>query len=479
MPITALPTPPTRSDPTTFAERGDAFMVALPTFATEANALATAVNADASTASTAASTATTQAGNASTSASNASNSAATATTQAGIATTQAGIATTKAGEANASAVAAAASAAVINLTAPGPIGGATPAAGSFTTLSATGTATTTFSTNMSAGQTFGPAGAGGGVFINTPSLSATYNSGLAIDGSYAGGATPSTINLKALGVYSGGGYASNLAFWTSSGTTASEKMRLDASGNLGLGVTPSAWGSGFRALEINRFSIASTVTETEYLHNGFWNGTNWIYKATDFATRMRNVNGQFQFWTAPSGTAGNAITFTQAMTLTAANEWLLGTTSVSTSPTQGIVAYGGNSGSGLLCIGHSSGTASGNAYHTFSYNGSAIGSITQSGTTAVLYNTTSDARLKTNIAPAADSASLIDALQVRQFDWLSDGSHQRYGFVAQELYAVAPEAVSKPQDPDEMMAVDYSKLVPMLVKEIQSLRARVAQLEGI
>ena len=50
--------------------------------------------------------------------------------------------------------------------------------------------------------------------------------------------------------------------------------------------------------------------------------------------------------------------------------------------------------------------------------------------------------------------------------------------VAQELQAVAPEAVQAPEDPDEMMAVDYSKLVPMLVKEIQSLRARVQQLEN-
>ena len=44
MAITALPTPPTRSDPATFAARGDAFMVALPTFATEANVLQTDVN---------------------------------------------------------------------------------------------------------------------------------------------------------------------------------------------------------------------------------------------------------------------------------------------------------------------------------------------------------------------------------------------------------------------------------------------------
>ena len=50
--------------------------------------------------------------------------------------------------------------------------------------------------------------------------------------------------------------------------------------------------------------------------------------------------------------------------------------------------------------------------------------------------------------------------------------------VAQELQSVAPEAVSQGETEEDMMGVDYSKLVPMLVKEIQSLRARVAQLEG-
>lgn len=95
MSITPLPTPPNRDDPANFATRADAFLGALPAFATEANALQTDVTAKQGIASDAATTATTQAG--------------IATTQAGIATTQAGIATTKAGEASASAAAALAS----------------------------------------------------------------------------------------------------------------------------------------------------------------------------------------------------------------------------------------------------------------------------------------------------------------------------------------------------------------------------------
>lgn len=62
MPITALPTPPSRSDPTNFAARGDAFLGALPTFGTEANALAVEANGYATSASASVTAATTQVG---------------------------------------------------------------------------------------------------------------------------------------------------------------------------------------------------------------------------------------------------------------------------------------------------------------------------------------------------------------------------------------------------------------------------------
>jgi len=135
-----------------------------------------------------------------------------------------------------------------------------------------------------------------------------------------------------------------------------------------------------------------------------------------------------------------------------------------------------NVGSGTsLITKHITGTSSGAYYALYMYGGSAIGSITQSGTTAVLYNVTSDQRLKTNIVDAP--AGNIDSIKVRSFDWITDNTHQTYGMVAQELLEVAPYAVHQPIDKEEMMAVDYSKLVPMMIKEIQDLKAKVTQLE--
>ena len=113
----------------------------------------------------------------------------------------------------------------------------------------------------------------------------------------------------------------------------------------------------------------------------------------------------------------------------------------------------------------------------FRKGGTAVGSISVTAS-ATAYNTSSDQRLKDNIVDAPSASDDIDALQVRSFDWKADGSHQKYGMVAQSLNTVAPDAVTEGDTEDDMMSVDYSKLVPMLVKEIQSLRARVAQLEG-
>ena len=97
---------------------------------------------------------------------------------------------------------------------------------------------------------------------------------------------------------------------------------------------------------------------------------------------------------------------------------------------------------------------------------------------ATQYNTSSDRRLKSNIQNAASASSKIDAIQVRQFDWNADNFHQDYGLIAQELQPIEPLAVTGDANSDEMMGVDYSKLVPMLIKEIQELRNRIAIIEN-
>ena len=107
-------------------------------------------------------------------------------------------------------------------------------------------------------------------------------------------------------------------------------MTLDTSGNLGLGVTPSAWSTSFsiKAFDISGGSVYSAATDISTVLNAYFNSSNaWIYKTTNVASRYTQGSGQHQWYTAGSGTAGNAITFTQAMTLDASGNFMLGATS--------------------------------------------------------------------------------------------------------------------------------------------------------
>jgi hypothetical protein len=270
-------------------------------------------------------------------------------------------------------------------------------------------------------------------------------------------------------LYAASGTAGNTITFTTG-------MKLDSSGNFGLGVTPSAWSTG-RAMEFGAvgnalwgYSGNIVLSQNTAGYSG-----SFLYATTAAATRYQQNAGSHLWSNAPSGTAGNAITFTQAMTLDNSGRLLVGQSTVSNS-VNGL--YFDPAGGGNANIVHASGTASGTGYAFFLYAGSSIGSITQSGTTAVLYNVTSDQRLKENIVDAPEFGSVIDSIKVRSYDWITDQTHQRAGFIAQELVTVAPEAVHQPVNPDDMMAVDYSKLVPMLVKEIQDLRKRLAALEA-
>jgi hypothetical protein len=113
------------------------------------------------------------------------------------------------------------------------------------------------------------------------------------------------------------------------GAALSETMRLDSSGNLGLGVTPSAWALpvGGSVIEMVQGSSIAARSDQPGMYasvNAYHNGTNWIYKTTAAASQYFQNAGAHSWSIAPSGTAGNTITFTQAMTLTAAGKLGIG-----------------------------------------------------------------------------------------------------------------------------------------------------------
>jgi hypothetical protein len=110
-----------------------------------------------------------------------------------------------------------------------------------------------------------------------------------------------------------------------------ESMRIDSAGNMGLGVTPSAW-SGVKALQVGSGAcLVDFGSSNAIFGSNFYNDGANKYINTDSASFYQQNNGIHAWASAASGTAGNTVSFTQAMTLDASGRLLVGVTSASSS----------------------------------------------------------------------------------------------------------------------------------------------------
>lgn len=116
----------------------------------------------------------------------------------------------------------------------------------------------------------------------------------------------------------------------------------------------------------------------------------------------------------------------------------------------------------------------------FQTSAGASGGINCSGNTTS-YVTSSDRRIKTGIVPLPDQGSVIDAIEPVEFEFASEPGRKHAGFIAQDLHAVVPNAVQQGDAGASVVrpwGTDPSKLVVLLVRELQSVRARLAALEA-
>ena len=128
------------------------------------------------------------------------------------------------------------------------------------------------------------------------------------------------VSSGAAGLKSSADGTGTLALQTTTASgTATTAVLIDNAQNVGVGVTPSAWttSSNTKALQLSYGAVSTSTNNMTMVQNGYFNGSNWIYLYNNNSTLYNQGSGSHIWYNAASGTAGNAITYTQAMTLDA------------------------------------------------------------------------------------------------------------------------------------------------------------------
>ena len=315
-----------------------------------------------------------------------------------------------------------------------------------------------------------------GIGTSSPATKLQVTGGsIHVDRSVGGGASQL---LMTLGASSGGnfGQISNtgtywaLGYGSSQSTVGTQSVIWDSFGNFGLGVTPSAWGSGYKAMQVNGAHVmgSSTNLYAQFGVNNYFDGTNDKYINTGAATQYQQTGGQHKWFNAASGTAGNAISFTQAATLTANGDFLVGTTSTTNSARFACNNTAGTRKWGFGTLG------SGTPFYVID---DTTGSGVQLTAGATSWSSLSDERMKEIIEPITDAANKVSTLRAVIGKYKTDIADVRRSFlIAQDVQKVLPEAVSENEDEQKTLSLRYSDTIPLLVAAIQEQQAQIAQL---
>ena len=275
-------------------------------------------------------------------------------------------------------------------------------------------------------------------------------------------------------------------------TGGTERYRVDSGGQLGIGVTPGAWSSDTKAIQLGGSTFSAFAANIRFLGlaNALYDGTDYKYinNGSALQYRMSGGTGTHEWYNAASGTAGNNITFTQAMTLDESGNLAIGVAATGTRRLE-LKSAGTNN---ISFAAHFRDSADTLLFHVRSdgYFNTGQGTLSPySNTTAsaanmfvdssgFVYRSTSSLKYKTDVKDSIHG--LADVLKLRSVTYKSKNGDDTVfgGLIAEEVHAAGlTEFVAYAPDktPD---SINYGNMVALLVSAIKELTARVQTLEA-